>query len=47
MANASSNFVAVVFSENDIPEAALERRKPVKLRRRSLSSLDLVVWSPL
>ena len=47
MANASSNSKAVVLTENDIPGAALERRKPAKLRRRSLSSLDLVVWVPL
>ena len=47
IANATSNSAAVVFTENDIPESALERRKPVKLRRRSLSSLHLVVWVPL
>ena len=47
MANASSNYTAVVLTENDIPRAALERRKPAKLRRRSPSSLDLVVGAPL
>ena len=48
MANyASSNSTAVVLTENDIPGAALERRKPAKLTRRSLSSLDLVVWVPI
>ena len=47
MANATSNSTAVVLTENDFPRAALERRNPAKLRRRSLSSLDLVVWTPL
>ena len=47
MANASSNYTAVVLTENDIPRTALERRKPAKLRRRSPSSLDLVVGAPL
>ena len=47
MANASSNSTAVVLTENDIPGAALERRKPAKFRRRSLPSFDLVVWAPL
>ena len=46
MANASSNSTAVVFTENDIPGATFEMRKPAKLRRRSLSSLDLVVCAP-
>ena len=46
MANATSNSTAVVLTENDFPRAALERRNPAKLRR-SLSSLDLVVWTPL
>ena len=46
MANASSNSTAVVLTENDIPGAALERRKPAKFRR-SLPSFDLVVWAPL
>ena len=31
MASASSNSMAVVLTENDIPGAALERRKPAKL----------------
>ena len=39
MANATS----VVLTENDIPGAALERRKLAKLKRRSQSSLELVV----
>ena len=43
MTNATSNSTAVVLIENDLPGAALERRKPAKLRR-SLSCLDLVVW---
>ena len=47
MANAISNYTAVVLTENDIPAAALERRKSAKLRRRSLCSLDLLNWSPL
>ena len=47
MANATSDSTIVVLTENDIPGAALERRKPAKLRRRSLSSLDLVDWAPL
>ena len=46
MANATSTCAAVVFTENDFPEAALERLKPVKLGR-SLSSPNLVVWVPL
>ena len=46
MANATSDSTIVVLTENDIPGAALERRKPAKLRR-SLSSLDLVDWAPL
>ena len=46
MVNTTSNCAAVVFTENDFPEAALERRKPVKLGR-SLSSPNLVVWVPL
>ena len=44
MPNATSNFI--VLTESDIPRAALERCKPVKLRRRSLYSLDLVVCVP-
>ena len=47
MTNATSNSMAVVLAETDIPGAALERHKPVKLRRKSLTSLDLVVWAPL
>ena len=47
MVNTSLNSTAVVLTENDIPGAVLERRKPAKLRRRSLPSLDLVVWVPL
>ena len=47
MANTTSNSTAVVCTENDIPGAALERCKPAKLKRRSLSSLYLVVWAPL
>ena len=46
IANAISNSTAVVLTENDIPGAALERRKPAKLRR-ILSSLELVFWAPL
>ena len=46
MANASSNYTAVVLTENDIPGAVLARTKAAKLRRRSLSSLDLMVWAP-
>ena len=34
MANASSNAMAVVPTENDITGAALERCKPVKLNRK-------------
>ena len=45
--NASSDSTAVFLIENDIPGADLERCKPAKRRRRNLSSLDLVVWSPL
>ena len=47
MVNATSNFTAVVLTENDITGVVLERTKPAKLRRRSLSSLDLMVWAPL
>ena len=47
MANASSKSTAVVLTVNDIPGAASERSKPAKLRKRSLPSLDLVVWAPL
>ena len=47
MANATSSSTAIVLTENDIRGAALERCKPAKHRRRSLSSLDLVVWAPL
>ena len=43
MANATSNSMAVVLAENDIPGVDLERRKPAKLRRKSLTSLDLVI----
>ena len=42
MANASSNSTSVVITESDIT-GALERHKLSKLKRRSLSSLDLVV----
>ena len=45
IANATSNSTDVVLTENNIPGAALERRKLAKLR--SLSSLDLVVLAPL
>ena len=45
IANAISNSTAVVVTKNNIPEAALERRKPAKLI--SLSSLELVFWVPL
>ena len=47
LANATSNSAAVVFTEYDVPEAALERRKPVKRRRKSLYSLDLMICKPL
>ena len=47
MANATSSSTAIVLTENDIRGAALERCKPAKHRRRSLSSLDLVVWQIL
>ena len=47
MVSTTSNSTAVVLPENDIPGADLERRTPAKLRRKSLSSLDLVVWAPL
>ena len=46
MPNATSNSTDVFLTENDVPGIALERRKPAKLSRRSLSSLDLVVWAP-
>ena len=44
IANATSNSTAVILTENDILGAALERRKPAKVRR-SLSSLELVFWA--
>ena len=44
MANATSNSTSVFLTENDIPcRSCLERRKLAKLKRRSLSSLNLVV----
>ena len=46
MQNATSNSTDVFLTENDVPGIALKRRKPAKLSRRSLSSLDLVVWAP-
>ena len=39
MTNAATNSSAVVLIENGIPGA--------KLRRGSLSSIDLVVWAPV
>ena len=47
MANTTSDFTAVVLTENDIPGSALEWNKLAKLRRRRLFSLDFVVWAPL
>ena len=48
MANATSNSTSVVLTENDIPGlGCLERRKLAKFKRRSLSSLDLVVWGAI
>ena len=46
MMNATPNSTVVVLTENDFPGDAFERRKPAKLRRRNLFSLELVVWVP-
>ena len=43
LANATTNSLVVVLTENEIPAAAFERSKPTKLATRSLFILDFVV----